>query len=289
MAIRRDSLTMKLAAALLAFVAVFLGVRALDGGSESLTGQPRGGGPGGRAPRRHHRSADRGPAGPGARGALRSRRLRPARARLPPAGARDGRPDLLPEGPGHLRAGSAARSQELHRHQRPRFARPRPPRLPPARSRSASRPPGSTRAWPATTASSPMLRSSSAATGRRSAPSSTTSTSSRSSPRMPGSPTSASSTATCPVRSRRCAWRSPPAAARPRTSATSRRWSGSSSSTAATTPAAERAYRTALETRSGLPRRHGGPRPDRGGTRRLPIARSAGSGRWSSGCRCPST
>jgi tetratricopeptide (TPR) repeat protein len=40
MAIRRDSLTMKLAAALVAFVAVFLGVRALDGGSESLTGQP---------------------------------------------------------------------------------------------------------------------------------------------------------------------------------------------------------------------------------------------------------
>ena len=40
MAIRRDSLTMKLAAALLAFVAVFLGVRALEGGSTSLTGQP---------------------------------------------------------------------------------------------------------------------------------------------------------------------------------------------------------------------------------------------------------
>ena len=40
MAIRRDSLTMKLAAALLAFVAVFLGVRSLDGGPESLTGQP---------------------------------------------------------------------------------------------------------------------------------------------------------------------------------------------------------------------------------------------------------
>ena len=40
MAIRPDSLTMKLAAALLAFVAVFLGVRALDGGSASLTGQP---------------------------------------------------------------------------------------------------------------------------------------------------------------------------------------------------------------------------------------------------------
>ncbi len=40
MAIRRDSLTMKLAAALLAFVAVFLGVRALDGGSASLTRQP---------------------------------------------------------------------------------------------------------------------------------------------------------------------------------------------------------------------------------------------------------
>ena len=40
MAIRRDSLTMKLAAALLAFVTVFLGVRALDGGSASLTGQP---------------------------------------------------------------------------------------------------------------------------------------------------------------------------------------------------------------------------------------------------------
>ena len=40
MAIRRDSLMMKLAAALLAFVAVFLGVRALDGGSASLTGQP---------------------------------------------------------------------------------------------------------------------------------------------------------------------------------------------------------------------------------------------------------
>jgi tetratricopeptide (TPR) repeat protein len=41
MAIGRDSLTMKLAAALIAFVAVFLGVRALDGGSESLTGQPQ--------------------------------------------------------------------------------------------------------------------------------------------------------------------------------------------------------------------------------------------------------
>jgi tetratricopeptide (TPR) repeat protein len=40
MAIRRDSLTTKLAAALVAFVAVFLGVRALDGGSASLTGQP---------------------------------------------------------------------------------------------------------------------------------------------------------------------------------------------------------------------------------------------------------
>ena len=40
MAIRRDSLMMKLAAALLAFVAVFLGVRAFDGGSASLTGQP---------------------------------------------------------------------------------------------------------------------------------------------------------------------------------------------------------------------------------------------------------
>jgi tetratricopeptide (TPR) repeat protein len=41
MAIRRDSLTVKLAAALIAFVAVFLGVRALDGGSASLTGQPQ--------------------------------------------------------------------------------------------------------------------------------------------------------------------------------------------------------------------------------------------------------
>jgi tetratricopeptide (TPR) repeat protein len=40
MAIRRDSLTMKLAAALFAFVAVFLGVRAFDGGSARLTGQP---------------------------------------------------------------------------------------------------------------------------------------------------------------------------------------------------------------------------------------------------------
>ena len=40
MAIRRDSLTMKLAAALLAFVAVFLGVRALDGSSPNLTGRP---------------------------------------------------------------------------------------------------------------------------------------------------------------------------------------------------------------------------------------------------------
>jgi tetratricopeptide (TPR) repeat protein len=40
MAIRRDSLTMKMAAALLAFVAVFLGVRALGGGSENLSGQP---------------------------------------------------------------------------------------------------------------------------------------------------------------------------------------------------------------------------------------------------------
>jgi tetratricopeptide (TPR) repeat protein len=40
MAIRRDSLTMKLAAAALAFVAVFLGVRALDGSSGGLAGQP---------------------------------------------------------------------------------------------------------------------------------------------------------------------------------------------------------------------------------------------------------
>jgi tetratricopeptide (TPR) repeat protein len=40
MAINRDSLTMKLAAAVLAFVAVFLGVRALDGSSASLPGQP---------------------------------------------------------------------------------------------------------------------------------------------------------------------------------------------------------------------------------------------------------
>ena len=47
MAIRRDSLMMKLAAALLAFVAVFLGVRAFDGGSASLTGAAGGGGPGG--------------------------------------------------------------------------------------------------------------------------------------------------------------------------------------------------------------------------------------------------
>jgi tetratricopeptide (TPR) repeat protein len=40
MAINRDSLTMKLAAAVLAFVAVFVGVRALDGSSASLPGQP---------------------------------------------------------------------------------------------------------------------------------------------------------------------------------------------------------------------------------------------------------
>jgi tetratricopeptide (TPR) repeat protein len=40
MAIRRDSLTMKLAAALLAFVAVFLGVRALDGSSPNLSAPP---------------------------------------------------------------------------------------------------------------------------------------------------------------------------------------------------------------------------------------------------------
>ncbi|HEY6636044.1 MAG TPA: tetratricopeptide repeat protein [Solirubrobacterales bacterium] len=39
MAINRDSLTLKLAAALLAFVAVFLGVRALDGSSASLPGR----------------------------------------------------------------------------------------------------------------------------------------------------------------------------------------------------------------------------------------------------------
>ena len=98
MAIRRDSLTMK-----------------LGGGAPRVRrGLPRG--PGarrwlrepdraarvavreGELARRHHRSADRGPAGPGARGALRSRRLRPARARLPPAGARDRRSDLLSEG-----------------------------------------------------------------------------------------------------------------------------------------------------------------------------------------------
>jgi tetratricopeptide (TPR) repeat protein len=40
MAIRRDSLTMKLAAALLAFVAVFLGVRAIDGSSPNLSAPP---------------------------------------------------------------------------------------------------------------------------------------------------------------------------------------------------------------------------------------------------------
>jgi tetratricopeptide (TPR) repeat protein len=40
MAINRDNLTMKLAAAVLAFAAVFLGVRALDGSSASLPGQP---------------------------------------------------------------------------------------------------------------------------------------------------------------------------------------------------------------------------------------------------------
>jgi tetratricopeptide (TPR) repeat protein len=39
MAIRRDSLTTKLAAAVLAFLAVYLGVRALDGSSPSLPGQ----------------------------------------------------------------------------------------------------------------------------------------------------------------------------------------------------------------------------------------------------------
>ena len=39
MAISRDSLTMKLAAAALVFVAVFLAVRALDGSSASLSGQ----------------------------------------------------------------------------------------------------------------------------------------------------------------------------------------------------------------------------------------------------------
>jgi tetratricopeptide (TPR) repeat protein len=40
MAIRRDSLTMKLAAALLAFVAVFVAVRALDGSSATVPGEP---------------------------------------------------------------------------------------------------------------------------------------------------------------------------------------------------------------------------------------------------------
>jgi tetratricopeptide (TPR) repeat protein len=40
MAINRDSLTMKLAAAVLAFLAVFLGVRALDGSSPNLPGRP---------------------------------------------------------------------------------------------------------------------------------------------------------------------------------------------------------------------------------------------------------
>jgi tetratricopeptide (TPR) repeat protein len=40
MAIRRDSLTMKLAAALLAFVAVFLAVRAIDGSSPNLSAAP---------------------------------------------------------------------------------------------------------------------------------------------------------------------------------------------------------------------------------------------------------
>jgi len=40
MAINRDSLTIKLAAAVLAFVAVFLGVQALDGSAPSLSGRP---------------------------------------------------------------------------------------------------------------------------------------------------------------------------------------------------------------------------------------------------------
>jgi tetratricopeptide (TPR) repeat protein len=40
MAINRDSLTMKLAAAVLAFLAVFLGVRALDGSSANFSGPP---------------------------------------------------------------------------------------------------------------------------------------------------------------------------------------------------------------------------------------------------------
>jgi tetratricopeptide (TPR) repeat protein len=40
MAIRRDSLSMKLAAALLAFVAVFVGVRAIDGSSPNLSAPP---------------------------------------------------------------------------------------------------------------------------------------------------------------------------------------------------------------------------------------------------------
>jgi len=40
MAIKRDSLTMKLAAAVLAFAAVFFAVRALDGSSANLSGRP---------------------------------------------------------------------------------------------------------------------------------------------------------------------------------------------------------------------------------------------------------
>ena len=288
MAIRRDSLTMKLAAALLAFVAVFLGVRALDGGSASLTGQPRW--------RSGRVSSPAPPPLSGSR-AYRPRcaRRRPIPTPTPSSGSptssrcarRAIRPSIRgPRAPSSRPCGSIP---ELHRHQRPRFARPGPSRLPRrARARRAGRPdqpgrgpqlrghrrrPGRARPLRGGGAHAPALR-------RRQAGALA---------RTPGSPTSVSSTAICPVRSRRCAWRSPPAAAPPRTSATCRRWSGSSTSTAATTPARRAPTGRRSRRTRGSPRRRRAWPGSRLRAWRLRRPRSGGSGRWSRGCRCPST
>ena len=201
MAIRRDSLTMKLAAALLAFVAVFLGVRALDGGSASLTGQPEvavreGELPGATTAQRIEglqAQVREAPSDPDAYAQLGLAYLQQVRE--------TGDPTFYPRAQGTFEQAAAARSRETSPPPAASVRSPWPATTSAAHSHSASGPPGSTRTWPATTGSSPTPRSSSGATGRRSARSSTTSTSSRSSPRTPGSPTSVSCTAICPGRS----------------------------------------------------------------------------------------
>ena len=105
--------------------------------------------------------------------------------------------------------------------------------------------------------------------------------------RTRASPTSASSTATCPARCARCGSRSPPAATRPRTSPTCRRCSATSSSSAATLGAARarlpagarRASRGYVPAQRGTGARRGGARGDsapairryRGAVARLPL------------------